>query len=92
MQIDLSKKIKWLDSSEIDKTIGQVLAEDLAKNPMEGLSSLKAWGWATKLYNNEALSLDKVDAALLQKFITKSTFLAPFVQAQALEIFGLEVE
>jgi hypothetical protein len=65
--------------------LGKALSEQLAfANKGD---ALKLFNWAQKLYNGEALDLDKSDENVLKDFITNNESFTILVKAQLLELF-----
>ena len=91
MKLNLNFPIKGLNGQPLkdheDKEInaGQLLANQIASKPTGDV--MKLFGWAQKLYNKEALSLDKSDEKTLRELIETNDQLTILVKGQLLEAF-----
>ena len=84
MELQLNKQFLGLDGKPMEgQTVGQFLAQALA-SASKG-DSLKYWGWATKLYAGEALTLDASDAETMKSFVRENEGLTALAKAQILE-------
>lgn len=84
MKFNLNINLKGLDGQEInDANIGKIVANALASGSTP--NALKMMGWATKLYNGEALDLDQSDLITFKEFINSNQSFTDLLKAQVLE-------
>lgn len=89
MKIDFNKPILQLDGTAFkeqdgsDVMLGKTLANALAMQSKGDI--LKYFGWAQKMYNGQAVEMDKSDVDILKGFIEEITSLPIITKAQALE-------
>ena len=87
MKLDLNKKMKFFNGEESTDTIGQILASILiAMQTSNGMDAVKYISWATKLYNNEVIDLDKSDYTVLKKIVSETDQLRALPKAQIYEL------
>ena len=70
-------------------TLGIFLSTFLmsAKQPLTGISAMKAWGWAQKFFKEEKVVLDVADFNSLKKALEGSVNSPMFALGQTLELF-----
>lgn len=89
--LDFNGTLKGLDGKEIKDekdeviTLGKMLANQLAFTGKG--DALKMFNWAQKMYNGEALDLDKSDEGVLKEFIKSNEQLTVLAKAQLLSVF-----
>ena len=89
--LDFNGTLKGLDGKEVldEKseviTLGKMLANQLAFTGKG--DALKLFNWAQKMYNGEALDLDKSDEGVLKEFIKNNEQLTILAKAQLLSVF-----
>jgi hypothetical protein len=90
MLLDFNKDLKSLDGikGETPINLGQALANLLVNQPKG--DAIKYWGWASKLYNKEAINVDESDYNTLKDFIKNNESAYIIFKAQLLEVLGSE--
>lgn len=89
--LDFNVTLKGLDGQEVRDekdspiTVGKMLANQLAFTNKG--DALKLFSWAQKMYNGEALDLDKSDEAVLKELIKSNEQLTVLAKAQILTVF-----
>lgn len=89
--LDFTGLLKGLDGQPIkdekneDITLGKLLANQLAFTGKG--DALKLFSWAQKMYNGEALELDKSDEGTLKELIKNNEQLTVLAKAQMLTVF-----
>lgn len=89
MKVDLNWKLKTLEGKPMENEneelihAGKIVANVLSTS-VETEHPIKYLDWALKLYNKQALDLDKADAELFTKFIKTSNKLLTITKAQVL--------
>lgn len=89
--LDFNQNLKGLDGKDIKDekdeviTLGKMLANQLAFTGKG--DALKLFNWAQKMYNGEALDLDKSDESVLKEFIKSNEQLTVLAKAQLLTVF-----
>lgn len=89
--LDFNQPLTGLDGAAVKDekgqslTVGKLLAGTLV-SANKG-DALKFFGWAQKMYNGEALELDKSDETTLKDFIKNSESITILAKAQALLVF-----
>lgn len=87
MKIDLNFKIKGLDATDIpDSNAGKILANVLVSGTKG--DALKFYGWAVKLYADEAIDVDKSDLQKIKTFVSDSDNLPIITKAQILDVLN----
>lgn len=89
--LDFNQELKGLDGQAIKDeknesiTLGKMLSGQLAFGSKG--DALKLFNWAQKMYNGEALDLDKSDEGVLKEFIKSNEQLTIIAKAQLLAVF-----
>lgn len=92
MLLDLNFPFKNLSSADIENSnAGKALANILAiKAP--GVSPIKAYDWALKLFNGGKLELDTADRDSLKAIVEQSEELTVMAKAQMLAAFRKQAD
>lgn len=89
--LDFNQTLKGLDGQSVkdekgsEIKLGHLLGNQLAFTNKG--DALKLFSWAQKVYNGEALDLDKSDTQTLKDFITNNEQMTILAKAQLLDVF-----
>lgn len=85
MELNFNKSFLSIKGEKQPSTIGELFADVLATENHK--DSLKLYGIATKLAQNETIDLDKADFKLLEDLATNNGRMVVLLKAQILEVF-----
>lgn len=86
MKVNFNINYKNLDGSETEINIAEQLSILIAQNPIKGMSPIKLYDIAGKLYNKDELDLDKEDLTLFKRVIEEEFQMGTMYKAQLLNI------
>lgn len=86
MKVDFNINYKNLEGVSTDINIAEQLSMLISNNPIKGMSAIKLYDIAIKLYNKTSLELDKEDLVALKRVIEDEFQMATMYKAQLLNI------
>lgn len=86
ININLDFILKDLEGNDLNESqqAGKLLATVLTSNKTPGITPIKAYDWAVKLYNSGKIDIDRSDIELLVKVIEGNEILTNLGKAQIL--------
>jgi hypothetical protein len=87
MKVDLNERIKGLDGQDAEKenndyTLSRQLSFLLASGNPDGIEPVKAFDWATELYKNGLIEVDRTDMDKLVSAVTNSKTMSNLLKGQ----------